>query len=134
MKQSISKEKSLILSRLMSERGFSLVEILTTISIIVIVTGIIFSSYRKAGQQSALQRAANKIAADIRRVQQMAISTEQFEGTSVRGYGFYCQTGEPTEHYFLFANRVGDRSYEPGVDEIVEDVTLEKGITIFSLL
>ena len=84
--------------------GFTLVELITVISIITISAGTIFISYRQAGQQFALQRAANKLAQDIRKAQEMAMSAKEFYGEFPKGgYGIRFDLDYPGL-YRLFAD------------------------------
>jgi len=114
--------------------GFTLAEILVSIFIIILLSGIIFANYRTGGQQFALQRSANKLAQDIRRVQQMAISASECEpcggiipGT---GYGIALDTNWDTRRYRLYADTNGDNEFFTPQDTIIETIDLEKGIII----
>jgi len=84
----------------------------------------------KGGEkQFALARSANKIAQDIRRTQEMAMSAKEFNGSvPLGGYGLYfdkVQLGDTT--YLIFADSDGDGLPDlPG--EEVERINLEKNI------
>jgi len=115
--------------------GFTLVEILVSIFIIILMSGIIFANYRQGGQQFALQRSANKLAQDIRRAQQMAMSAEEYSGeVPVGGYGIYVEANPnpPYEkEYILFGNRDSDNhQYNSGSDYLIDTIPIEEGITV----
>ena len=127
------------LSVQMNNAGFTLVELLVSIFIILLMSGIIFANYRAGEQKFALQRSANKLAQDIRRAQQMAMSaTECPTGTvcmgqiPLGGYGIYLTIGTP-ESYILFADCDGDYYYDGASEKIGDPIEFEEGIEIDSL-
>lgn len=136
---------------LQGDGGFTLVEILVSIFIIALLSGIIFANYRSSGQQFVLQGAANKLAQDIRRVQQMAMSAEETnlggqvpagqEFVPEGGYGIYFEEISPNS-YIIFAD-CGDtpnRQYNGSglvcgpanseYTEHIETIELEQGVNI----
>lgn len=114
----------------MNQRSFSLIELLVVTSIIALLTVITLPYFRAGERQLALQRAANKLAQDVRRAQNMAISASEFEGEIPGGYGVYFDTGQPKQ-YILFADKNNDKDYDDG--EEVEILELEKMIIIHTL-
>ena len=117
----------------MKKKGFTLLELLVVISIITIITGIVFINYRPAQQQLALNRAASKLAQDIRRAQEMAMSTRAFTscsgGVQPSGYGLISDTNQPTA-YYMFADCNNNQKWDFGVDSSAGKINLEKDITV----
>jgi len=121
------------------QKGFTLIELLVSIFIIVLMSGIIFANYRQSGQQFALQRSANKLAQDIRRAQQMAMSAAECPINKCGGppaiipsrYALGFLITNPNE-YILFADRNDNGTYEPPDNE-VETIPLEEGVSINEL-
>ena len=114
-------------------QGFTLVEILVVTAIIVIISGVLVINFRKGGESGQLQRSAQKIAQDIRKVQSMALSSVKF-GSSIpaEGYGVRFRTQDLTS-YLLFADTQSDGSCGyPGSGNI-SSPSLEKDIEIDSL-
>jgi type II secretory pathway pseudopilin PulG len=111
------------------EIGFSLVEIMTTMVMIVVLSTIVFVNYKSSQKQLALQRAANRVAQDIRRTENMA-GSENADCALMSGYkygyGLSFQAGAYS--YKIFADCNGDNSYNPAVDKIVEQASLESGV------
>lgn len=115
-------------------KGFTLIELLVVIFIIGILTTISFPHYQSARQQLAVQRAANRLAQDIRRVQEMAMSVKRVDsskcfdaGGGLRwpddyeyGFGIYLTSGEQQKQYTLYADCNGDKRLIPGLDEDFE--------------
>ena len=116
-------------------RGFTIIEFLIVISIIGIFSIITIPNYRSAQQQLALQRSASKLTQDIRRTQEMAMSTEELStGDLPPGYGIYLKQGD--SDYLLYADinpAAGNEKYDFGNDKIVETIDMEKGIEIKSI-
>jgi len=126
-----------------NEKSFTLVELLVSIFIIILLSGIIFANYRQSGRQFALQRAANKLAQDIRRAQQMAMSAKECPIAICGGppaetpprYGIEISTANPY-YYFLYADRNDNGKFEPTggkPDKKIEEITLKEGIKISQL-
>lgn len=126
------------------ERSFTLVELLVVTSIILLLGGLIFPSYRAGERLFALQRSAHKLNQDIRRAQQMAMSAKEIGPAGAKivprgGYGIYLKT--PME-IILFADCDRNREYTTGnvcgtppnqFPEKIEDITLERGVQIQNL-
>jgi type II secretory pathway pseudopilin PulG len=111
-------------------KGFTLIELLAIVSITVLMTVIVFSNYGKYNDTFALERSSQKIAQDLRRVEEMTMSG--FEGdASTTGYGIYFNdtTGNETS-YIIYKNNNANMYYESGTDTIKETVSIEKGIKI----
>ncbi|MBZ9572490.1 prepilin-type N-terminal cleavage/methylation domain-containing protein [Patescibacteria group bacterium] len=117
--------------------GFTLVEIIVVIAIIIILSTMIFANYRSGEQQLALQRATSKLTQDIRRAQEMAMSSKEYQLGQIPegGYGVYIEPlpNPPYEReYTLFADIYEPTShrYNPGNDYLVEQIEVEKGVII----
>jgi len=127
------------------QKSFTLIEVLVSIFIIVLMSGIIFANYRQSGQQFALQRSTNKLALDIRRVQEMAMSAREFGGAiPLGGYGIHLDESY-NQRYILFADCDGDYVYDaigtapdcssatqanPYPESIEGEIGFEKGVRI----
>lgn len=118
------------------KNGFTLIEILVVVSIIAIFTTILSVSFLEGRQQFALQRVAHKIIQDLRRAQEMTMSSkrETCPGEeTANGFGIHFEKSSPNS-YFLFANCDESYSYDKNSDDqILENIDLEKGTKIFSL-
>jgi len=129
-----------------SVRGFTLLEITVVISIIILLGTIFIANYRGGEKQFALRRSANKLAQDLRRTQEMAMSGVLFNGVFPKGgYGIHLK--EDLDSYILFADCDGDgESDENGpaltctdatpenpYPETIEEISLEEGIKILTL-
>lgn len=115
----------------MNNKGFTLIELLVTVAIIGIMTAMAFANYRFGDRELELQRSADKLAQDLRRAQELAISAKEFEGTTPNGYGIYFDLDD-AKHYILFADSNGDQIYS-GVSEKVEQITIEGSVFLTAL-
>ncbi len=111
-------------------KSFTLIELIVVTSIIILLSAIVFPNYRGIERQFALQRSAHKLAQDIRRAGEMAMSTKEFQGKVPAGYGIYLKQGE--RDYLLYADTnpsQGNEKYDGG-DGKIETINLEKGVYI----
>lgn len=115
----------------MDNKGFTIIELAVVVFIIVLLLALTLPNYRSGNRQLSLQRSIHKLAQDLRRAQEMALSVKEFEGSLPHGYGFYADLDEPTK-YILFADLDDNQEYS-GVSEKVEETFLEKGIEISKL-
>jgi len=72
-------------------KSFTIIESLVVMFIIVLLSLIILPNYYSTKQQLAFQRSAFKLAQDIRVVQEMAMSTQEYSaclGTAGYKYGY----------------------------------------------
>lgn len=113
------------------QKSFTLIELLVVASIIIILSAIILINWRPGEQQLLLQRAAFKLAQDIRRASEMAMSTKEFQGKVPAGYGVYLKQND--NYYLLYADtnpaEGGNEKYDSG-DDIIETIYFEKGVYI----
>lgn len=113
-----------------SKKSFTLAELLIVLIIISILVAVSFPYYQSARRRLALHRAASRLAQDLRRAQEMAMSVEKEErcfnpdGTPKSDdykYGFGivfstqdCMGNTPCkDEYILYADRNGNRAYQP---------------------
>lgn len=116
-------------------RAFTLIESLVVTAIILILSLIVFPSYRNTQQQLALQRSVDRLAQDIRRVQEMAMAATEVNGVIPQGgYGIYLRkVPSPQTSYVLFADKNNNHKYDSGAAEKIEEISFESGIKISNL-
>ncbi len=118
-------------------KGFTIVELMVSITIIALMAGSVFFNWRPTEQTFALVRSAHQLADDLRRTQQMAVSTKVFTcsetDSDYSGYGLYLNTNQATG-YLIFENCDNDNwLYSEETDVILETQDLESGVQIQSL-
>jgi len=132
----------------MKNKGFTLLEITVVVSIITLLSVIFLANYRQGEKNFALQRSAHQLAQDLRRVQNIAMASREFEGTFPKGgYGVSFDIG--TNPYILFADCDGNGKYSGDIGsalscaeateanpypyEKIEEAVLEEGILVSEL-
>ena len=130
---------NLFCSKLRFQKGLMLSEVMIVIAISLILTLVVIVNHKEGQKKVILQRAAHKLAQDIRAAQEMAISGRECpgcEGKIPTGYGIelrtalgnrmiyklYADTGEPYEFY----------SEED--DIIIEVIQLEKDVVVKDII
>ncbi len=87
------------------QNGFTLVEILVSMSILLFITVFVLTDYRSANQRSALGNAARKLASDIRLAQQFALGEKEFNGQIPQAWGIKFLGGDTAQDkYYIFAD------------------------------
>lgn len=126
-------KKNIKKAGLHSQKGFSLIELLTVIAVIAILSSIIFINYRNYGKKFALERSAYKLAQDIRRAGEMAMSAQECARGALcvppfsvpSRYGVYIHA--PSENLYVIFADVDDNGVlkYPSPNECTEDVKIE---------
>lgn len=104
------------------QQGFSLIELMVTVGIVVLVTGIALVRYGSFNNAVILRSQAFELALDIREAQLAGVSVRPEEGASVanpsefRGaYGVYFNTASPGgENAYLLFLSYDDSRYDSG--------------------
>lgn len=110
--------------------GFTLIEILLVIAIIATFSTFIFINYRKSQPTYGLLAMAQKINFNLRKVQNMAMNSNEFNGSVPRGgYGIYFSANESggIYSYIIFADSNGSKTYDSSLEK-VEEIKLDAGV------
>lgn len=122
-------------SKFKPQKGFTLIEFIVVVAIIISLSSLSFLNYRAGEKEITLQRSIYRLAQNIRRAQELAMSSREFEKKATGGYGLYFNlspAAPDSTHYILFADINNDKQFGAG-DGIVETIELEKGIEITNL-
>jgi len=123
-----------------TSKGFTLIEMLVVLAIIVVITGIVIFNVGTERQNSALLRSSQKLSLDLRRTQNFALSSKVFKTTGVPcGWGVHFN-GINSTNYIIFADlavnqNCSDRDFIRAANgsEDFETINLESGITVSGL-
>lgn len=99
-------------------KGFTLLEVLVTLSIVVIVASLIFANYPKFKEGISLKKTSQEIALTIREAQNYALSVKEFEG-KYESYGVHFEISSP-KSYFIFSDLNGDNKYDSPGEKVKE--------------
>lgn len=119
-----------MLYKFYKKTGFTVIELLVVIVIITVISAVMVINFRKGEGGNKLQRSAQQIVQSIRKAQNMAISSIEYEG-EVSGYGVHFERQTMPNFYYLFFDKSGDNRYN--AEPKIETINLEKGILIESL-
>ena len=118
------------------KKGFTLVELMVVVVVIAVVSSAILLSWEPARESFDLRHAAFQIAGDLRRIQQLSLSTQQFHCSPLpaedhTGYGLYLNTNSSTS-YQVFENcNDANRSWDSGEEQ--QTLSLTSGVSIQGL-
>lgn len=139
----------------MRKNGFSLLELLVVVAIIIVLASVAIVNFSEVRGQLALKRAAHQLMQDIRKAQEMAMSSlslEEAENCSspfppAKGYGVYIDRLESNKSYKLYADTstasTDCETYPPtecweyydAADCVVQTITIqETGVFIANIL
>lgn len=114
------------------KKGFTLIELLVIITIIAFMSALVIPNLKFGEEQFAVQNSAHRLAQDLRRVAEMAMSSSELNGDIPQGgYGIYFKTNENS--YILFADYSGDKQYDGVSEKILEQSFLNERIIINEL-
>lgn len=114
-----------------SVRGFTLIEMMVTVAIIAILSVITLAGYRAGEKRYVLENTAQRLIADLRKGQNMALAPEASEIYSP-GIGISFDLNNP--YYFFFRDANKDKKFNSDAgDKIIETVQLSTKIQINSI-
>ena len=117
--------------------GFTLIEVLVVISIVVLITSVLIFSGSKGRAASDVQNAAQALALHIQEMQAYALGVRSSGGDYGGSYGldFIHNISNSTDHqqYVAFVDVDQDRRYDTSGDILLETVTLPEKVQIDSL-
>ena len=115
--------------------GFTLIELMITITIVTLVTGIVMANYSSFNSVVLLKSQAYELALDLRSAQVYGVSvggtTNSFRGA----YGIYFDVANGNQNqYVLFQDQSGGvtRQYDAG-EEIGDIYTIDSRFEIFDI-
>ncbi len=99
--------------------GFSLVELMITLAIVFLVTGMALVKYSSFNYTVLLKSQAYELALDIRQAQVFGISASGQTGTFNQAYGIYIDLGVSSLNYQLFQDITPGTQYRYNNGEAV---------------
>jgi len=111
--------------------GFTLIELVVTIAIVALISGITLFNYHTFSGGVVLENLAYEVALAVRQAQFFGINVKETGGSFQSGYGVYFDIDNPGQ-FVLFADINNDHSYDS--DDIVVDLyKMTRGLSIQKL-
>lgn len=114
----------------MKKTGFSLIELIVSIGIISMVTGLFLANYSSANRRTDLTMTAQKLVADIRLAQNYALGLARYGAsgsTNVPMGGWGINFSKSREgQYIIFADDNGDTLYSLSEDDLSKGAQITK--------
>ena len=115
-------------------KGFTLIEMLISVGIFTVMSGIILANYPEFRSRSALDNLTAQIAIVFREAQVYGISVREEGASFDTGYGVHVDiTGENKKQLIIFADRNNDTIFDKNIDSVLETFNLTGGETISEL-
>ena len=120
-----------------SDKGFTLIEMLVVVAIMMIVSTVVLANNGRFGGQAILQNIAYEIALTIRQAQVYSIavrmrSSSTGEGEYPAAYGMHFTESDPRTFY-LFAEDDLNGVYLQSEDTLIQDYSIRPGYRIVRL-
>lgn len=114
------------------DNGFTLIELIVSITIMSIVFAIVAPQYSKYVNSRALSLAQEQIVGDIRMTQNYTMNTIKANGSFPEG-GYGVRFIKDSDVYIIFADNDGDKIYKADGSEKFQEMEMSGGIKINSL-
>ncbi len=108
-----------------------MIEVLVSISIVVVMAGLTLPRYRTLQKRLHLVQNAYGLSESIRETQEMTLSGKEVGGTFPNGYGVYIE--RDADHYVVYADMNDNRMYNPHPDEIIRIVYFEEDVSVANI-
>jgi len=130
-----------------SGAGFTIVELMVSIFIIIFISGIFLGGYQSSGRKARLKMTAQNLSSDIRKAQGFALGLKEFSDigkTPSGGWGVYMSSVDGLNNYYdIYADHgdgaggIEDHIYQeafPPFNEKFERINLEGGVYIKEII
>ncbi|MFA5248011.1 MAG: prepilin-type N-terminal cleavage/methylation domain-containing protein [Patescibacteria group bacterium] len=97
------------------QKGFTMIELLVSVSIIAFLMSIFITNYRGGSRQLELSLAAQKMASDIRLAQSKGLGSAEYNNSvPAGGWGVYFDRSVNDKRYLVFADLNNNKIYDAG--------------------
>jgi len=110
-------------------RGFTLIEVMVVLAIIMVIMGIVVFNTGTERQGSALLRSAQTVSLNLRRAENYALSSKTFKNNPDVPWGWGAHfSGAGSTNYIIFADLNNNQIYDSGED--FETAYFENGVSL----
>ena len=112
-------------------RGVTIVELMVVLSIVLILSVFVVANYRQSNKSLVLELEINRLAQNLRKAQNWALSAHQVAGVpTVTGYGVYVKRSESDTSYKIYIDTDNNQMYNGAPDHVLEVMVLDKQVEI----
>lgn len=123
-------------------KGFSLIEILVSISIITLLMMVTIYDYSKFNDRLSLTEAGQEMLIAVRQAQSYSVNVRETSSGSndfEKAYGIYFDPVNSPSAYYIFVDQDGNKKYSDtlggcGGMECIEKINLDRGTRITSVV
>ena len=112
--------------------GFSMLELVVVIAIMVTVSSIVLANYPGFNERLTARQRAEEIASNVRQAQAYGLGVKEFVPNDFPGYGVYFESSV-TDSYVLFADSVRNLTYDLLSSEKIKDLPILGNVRIYDL-
>lgn len=113
------------MKKLKKSQGFTLIELIVSISIIAVITGLFLTDYKSANRTAMLSAATDHLVSDLRLVQSYALGAKLDKTGKVPRGGWCINFDSPKNYYTIFADANGDHQQAAGAAEDYRQVIVD---------
>ncbi|MBU4536791.1 prepilin-type N-terminal cleavage/methylation domain-containing protein [Patescibacteria group bacterium] len=121
--------------KLKANQGFSLIELMVTIGILILVSGIVFFNHSQFSNSVIIENLAYEISLTIRQAQSYGLQVKQTNASFTEGYGVYFDIS--SDEFLIFADiyplNNPNSLYDTGLDQIIDSLRLTDGNEVSGL-
>ncbi len=115
---------------LRSKGGFTVVELVIVLTIMVTITSLILTNYPGFNERLAARAVSEDVASNIRLAQAYGLGVKESSSDLFPGYGIYFQSAIANS-YVLFADNNNDSTYQ--TSEKIKDLAIQTSVQIYDL-
>jgi prepilin-type N-terminal cleavage/methylation domain-containing protein len=100
---------------LTTKPAFSLIELLVSIGIIAMISGLFLASYRTGNKQAELTRSVSDLSSSYRKALNQTLGLSEFAGVVPQGgWGVHIDLNTDSTKYYVFADRNNNGQFDDG--------------------
>lgn len=122
------------MNRTASQSGFTLVELLVSIAIFSVMTGIVLARYNTYNTNAPFANASEDVVLALRQAQVYGVGVKGCGAANPFdcGYGVYFSTAAPSG-FKIFADTNNNKTYDLGTDTVVDTISWKGSIVVSSV-
>ena len=120
----------------LTQAGFTIMELIVSIFIIALISGILVVNYRGASQRSNLINVVQKAISDVKLAESYSLGSKEYDGAMpAGGWGIIFSLASP-DSYIIFADENNNQQYDIGEADSAKGgktIILPSGVSLDSI-